>query len=139
MCDDLAMSPHTAIKALRTLEDSGEVVRTQATQKLSKTKVVNYAKYQDNSLASVAKSATQSATQSATKQQLNNDNNIVEVEYNAHARTREAVVNDFFAGGISVESFCLNNHVTVEQCRGIAEAVVTEWELTGELTANATL
>ena len=139
IAENTTLNPITIRKALAKLELTGEIKRIKIDQKHTKTIICNFAKYQGVSGASVLKSNTQSNTQSNTKQQYNNNNNIVVVEYNAHARTREAVVNDFFSGGISVESFCLNNHVTVEQCRSIAEAVVTEWELTGELTAHATL
>ena len=139
IAEDTTLNPITIRRAFAKLETTAEIKRIKIDQKHTKTIVCNFAKYQDFGGVSVLKSNTQSNTQSNTKQQYNNDNNIVVVDYNAHARTREAVVNDFFAGGISVESFCLNNHVTVEQCRGIAEAVVTEWELTGELTAHATL
>ena len=132
MCEDLSMSSHTAIKALRTLEDSGEVVRIQVTQKLSKTKVVNYAKYQDFRSGSVAKSATQSATQSATKQQLNNDNNIVVDDNNAHVRTHEEIAREMFESRITIEAFCKNEGITVEQCRKLADEVLVEWRLVGE-------
>ena len=137
--DETKLSKPTIIRILRLLEDSGEITRLRIDQKHTKTTIKKYSQYQDINAISSKVVLPQTLPQTLPKQQLNNNNNIVDVEYNAHARTREAVVNDFFAGGISVESFCLNNHVTVEQCRGIAEAVVTEWELTGELTAHATL
>ena len=131
MCEELSMSQHTAIKALRTLEESGELVRKQVTQKLSKTKIVNYSKYQDITSRSGAKSATQSATQSATKQQCNNDNNIIVVD-NIHAHTHEKIVNDIFASQVTIEQFCYNEGITIEQCRKLADEVLVEWELVGE-------
>ena len=131
MCDDLAMSPHTAIKALRTLEDSGEVVRTQVTQKLSKTKLVNYSKYQDFNLVSVAKSATQSATQSATKQERKERKEIDVVEINS-AHAHEKIVNDMFATGIAIERFCMTEGITVDQCRELADDALAEWAIIGE-------
>ena len=128
MCDDLAMSPHTAIKALRTLEDSGEVVRTQVTQKLSKTKLVNYSKYQDFNLVSVAKSATQSATQSATKQErkerkeeFNNNK-----ERNAHEEILNWLVNSQY-----LEQFAMSEGITPELCKKLANDAVMEWNMLG--------
>ena len=138
LAQNTGLSKPTVIKALRQLEESGEIVRTKWKFYVITT-IRNYSKYQDFGQKVSKNNLPTSLPTSLPNKQYNNNNNIVEVEYNAHARTREAVVNDFFAGGISVESFCLNNHVTVDQCRGIAEAVVTEWELTGELTAHATL
>ena len=137
MCDDLAMSPHTAIKALRTLEDSGEVVRTQVTQKLSKTKLVNYSKYQDFNLVSVAKSATQSATQSATKQERKERKELI-VDDKKHTHTHEELIKDLFSRQITIEAFCKNEGITTDQCRKYAEAVVIEWQLTDENHNNRT-
>ena len=140
ICDDLSMSQHTAIKALRILEDSGEIVRNQVTQKLSKTKIVNYSKYQDIKPRSGAKtatlSATQSATQSATKQQRKQrkqrKHNIGVDNICARTRTHEEIVAEMFASGIIIEQFCKNEGISVEQCHKLADDVLVEWELVGE-------
>lgn len=134
ICEDLGMSPHTAIKALRTLENSGEVVRTQVTQKLSKTKLVNYSKYQANSLSCVAEnatlSATQSATQSATKQEREERKEYIGDNNNAH--THEEIFNDLLNSPSLIQAYTKNEGITEEQFRQLAEAVSVEWSLTGE-------
>lgn len=137
MCDDLGMSPHTAIKALRTLEDSGEVVRTQVTQKLSKTKLVNYSKYQgvergSSGAKTATQTATQTATKTATKQERKERKEDIDVVDNKCARTHEEIAADLFASRITIEAFCKNEGITVEQCRKLADEVLVEWELVGE-------
>ena len=130
MCDDLAMSPHTAIKALRTLEDSGEIVRTQVTQKLSKTKLVNYSKYQDFSIVSVAKTATQTATQTATKQERKERKE--NKERDNKSRAHEEILQDWLNNRITLERFCMAEHLTIDQFTQLAQAVINEWAMTGE-------
>ena len=135
MCDDLAMSPHTAIKALRTLEDSGEVVRTQVTQKLSKTKLVNYSKYQDFNLVSVAKSATQSATQSATKQERKErkEETTSTKKENAHEEILSWLVNSQY-----LEQFAMSEGITPELCKKLANDAVMEWNMLGTTHRSVT-
>ena len=130
MCDDLAMSPHTAIKALRTLEDSGEIVRTQVTQKLSKTKLVNYSKYQDFSIVSVAKTATQTATQTATKQERKERKE--NKERDNKSRAHEEILQEWLSNRITLERFCMAEHLTIDQFEQLAQAVINEWAMTGE-------
>ena len=120
MCDDLAMSPHTAIKALRTLENSGEVVRTQVTQKLSKTKLVNYSKYQDFSIVSVAKTATQTATQTATKQERKERKE--DKERDNKTRAHEKILQEWLNNRITLERFCMTEHLTIDQFTQLAQA-----------------
>lgn len=47
-------------------------------------------------------------------------------------RTHEEIVNDIFKSQITIEAFCKNEGITVEQCRRLADDVLIEWELVGE-------
>lgn len=132
MCDDLAMSAHTAIKALRTLESSGEIKRIMIDQKTSKTIITKYSQYQDVNLFSVANSATQSATltatQSATKQErkerkeeyINNNKEI------AHEEILNWLVNSQY-----LEQFAMTESISTELCKKLATDAVTEWKMIG--------
>ena len=136
ICEDLAMSPHTAIKALRTLEDSREVVRTQVTQKLSKTKLVNYSKYQGFNISSVADNATQSATQSATKQERKERKEIQHQQDN-NTHTHEEVLN-WLINSQYLEQFAMSESISTELCRKLATDAVTEWKMLGTSHRNVT-
>ena len=137
MSEDTTLSSHTIIRALRILESTGEIKRVKIDQKHTKTIVRKYAQYQDFNKISVAESATQTATQtatqSATKQQYNNNNNIVDVE---NVRTSEKIVEEFMQNEITIEQFCMSNHITKENCRRLANEVVNEWVLTGKVNEH---
>jgi DNA-binding transcriptional regulator YhcF (GntR family) len=142
IAEDTTLSFHTIIRAMRMLEQTGEIKRIRIDQKNTKTIVCNFSKYQDISFNSVAKSATQSATQnatqSATKQQYNNDNNIVVVENNnTHARTKDLVA-QILAAPIYLDPFLMQEHISKQQFEKLATVVVAEWQLTGETHRNAT-
>ena len=136
MCEELSMSPNTAIKALRTLEETGEIKRIQVNQKLSKTKILNYSKFQDIRPRSVSKSVTQTITQGVTqtitkqqrkqREQYKGDNNI------AHTHTHEEIIADLLKSQSLIEAYCKNEGITPDQFKRLAEAVSVEWSLTGE-------
>ena len=134
MSEDTTLSFHTIIRALKILESTGEIKRIKIDQKHTKTIIRKYSQYQDFNINSVAESATQtatqSATQSATKQQYNNNNKIVDVD---NARTHEKIVAEFMSNDITIEQFCMSNHITKEECRRLADDVVNEWQLTGKI------
>ena len=132
MSEDTTLSSHTIIRALRILESTGEIKRVKIDQKHTKTIVRKYAQYQDFNKVSVAESATQTATQtatqSATKQQYNNNNNSVVDNARAHEEKVEAYMGD----QITLERFCMAEHITPQDFRKLVDEVVTEWELTSE-------
>ena len=132
MCEELSMSTHTAIKALRTLEETGEIKRIQVNQKLSKTKILNYSKFQDIKPRSVTPTATQSATQSATKQQRKQREQYKGDNNNAHTHTHEEIIQDLLKSQSLIEAYCKNEGITPQQFKQLAEAVSVEWSLTGE-------
>lgn len=131
------ISIKTVHNCLRTLEMTGEIKRIKIDQKHTKTVICKYAQYQDNNLPCViphtTQGNTQSNTQSNTKQQYNNNNNIVDVE---NVRTSEKIVDEFMKNEITIEQFCMSNHITKENCRRLANEVVNEWVLTGKINEH---
>ena len=133
------ISRPTVLRALRTLEDSGEIVREKISQKLVKTTIVNYSKYQDINFVS-GKNETpqrlpQRLPQSLPLTTSKQDNNIV-VEENNNTHTHEELIKDLFSRDNTIQAFCMNERITLDQCRKYAEAVVIEWQLTDETHNN---
>lgn len=133
--EDNKISRPTVLRALRTLEDSGEIVREKISQKLVKTTIVNYSKYQDISFVS-GKNETpqhlpQRLPQSLPLTTSKQENNIDVVEINS-AHAHEKIVNDMFTTGIAIERFCMTEGITVDQCRELADDALAEWAIIGE-------
>ena len=47
-------------------------------------------------------------------------------------RAHEEIAREMFDSRITIEAFCKNEGITVEQCRQLADGVLVEWELVGE-------
>ena len=137
IADNNNISIKTVHKCLKTLELTGEIKRIKIDQKHTKTVICKYSQYQDVNLPCVishtTQSNTQGNTQSNTKQQYNNNNNIVVVD---NARTKEKIVAEFMANDITIEQFCMSNHITKDQCRRMADDIVNEWQLTGKINSH---
>lgn len=133
--EDNKISRPTVLRALRTLEDSGEIIREKISQKLVKTTIVNYSKYQDINFVSgkneipqrLPQRLPQSLPLTTSKQENNND--VVEIN-SAHAH--EKIIKDMFATGIAIERFCMTEGITVDQCREMANDALAEWAIIGE-------
>ena len=67
-------------------------------------------------------------TKTETKQQLNKENNSVVVDTRAHEEKVEAYMGD----QITLERFCMAEHITPQDFHKLVDEVVTEWELTSE-------
>ena len=130
IAEDTTLNPMTIRRAFAKLETTGEIKRIKIDQKHTKTIVCNFAKYQDFGGVSVLKSNTQSNTQSNTKQQYNKDNNIKRENNNTH--THEEILRDWLNNRITLERFCLTEHLTIDQFTQLAQAVINEWAMTGE-------
>lgn len=71
-----------------------------------------------------------------------NDNELSSTTTRPRAHEREGASNyeefldNFFADQISVEVFCMNNHISVQDFRRLAEETITEWKLTGQKHDN---
>ena len=130
--DETKLSKPTIIRILRLLEDSGEITRLRIDQKHTKTTIKKYAQYQDISIISGKAALPQTLPQTLPKQQLNNNNNNIVVDNNC-ARTHEEIAREMFDSRITIEAFCKNEGISVEQCRKLADEVLVEWELVGEM------
>ena len=117
--------------------------------------IVNYNKYQDddglcsksclseNSCKSVEnkgdtkqhrqQSSQQNSQQSSqqSSQPINNINNINKLVVVNNAR-EEKFLRDFFKHQIAVEQFCMNNGISVDECKRIAKEITAEWALNDE-------
>ena len=137
------LSKPTIIRILRLLEDSGEITRKKVDQKHTKTIVKKYNDYQDNSefcsKTTLQQTLPQTLPQTLLKQERKERKEYIVVDNNnAHTHTHEGIVDDLMSNQILIEGFCKNEGITVNQCRMLAEAVVTEWELTEEPQAGRT-
>lgn len=128
------LSKPTIIRALRVLEDSGELVRTQVSQKCCKTRVCKYNDYQQFNFGSgktiLPQPLPQTLPQPLPKQQLNNDNNIIDYKNNAH--THEDIFINIKKSAILIEQFCKTEGITAEQFNGLVDEVQVDWALTNE-------
>ena len=70
--------------------------------------------------------------------QANNDNeydNDIELSSTTSKRTAvdagqlTSIVDEFLSNTTDVEAFCMNNHISVEQLRKMADEILTEWKL----------
>ena len=130
IAEDTTLNPITIRRAFAKLETTGEIKRIKIDQKHTKTIVCNFAKYQDFGGVCVLKSNTQSNTQSNTKQQYNKDNNIK--RENNNTRAHEEILQDWLNNRITLERFCMAEHLTIGQFTQLAQAVINEWAMTGE-------
>lgn len=136
IAEDFNLHRNTINQVMKTLEESGEIKRRKVKGKLVITTIVNYSKYQTINFERGTKEephivphiVPHSVPQTTIKQQ----NNIVELKENAREGDAEQLVADLMAQGIHIEAFCKNERLTLDQCRSIAEAVVTDWELIDE-------
>ena len=132
--EDNKISRPTVLKALRTLEESGEIVREKITQKIVKTTIVNYSKYQDfNDFSGKNKTPQrlpQRLPQSLPQTTREQDNNI-KIENN-NTRAHEEILKDWLNNRITLERFCMTEHLTIDQFTQLAQAVINEWAMTGE-------
>lgn len=98
---------------------------------------------------SVEKTSENNPIQAKTSETTLNDNdNVNDNELSsttARARARDAAegitgnfLDDLFRDTAAVEAFCMNNRISPEQFRRLAEEVVTEWQLTGQKHTDGT-
>ena len=142
MCQDTSLSQHTIINALKTLEQTGEIKRIKIDQKHTKTIIIKYNDYQSIDLFSGAKEQRKLQRRVQRKLQRNNNNNnnnnIVDDDNIARVRAHEDLVAELMASEILIEGFCKSEQLTKDQLKQLAEAVVTDWELTDEPKASRT-
>ena len=136
IAEDTMLSINTIRRAMARLTETGEIKRIKIDQSHTKTIVNNFSKYQD--FGSVSKIDTPTDTPTDTKQQYNNKNNIVDDDNIACVRAHEDLVGELMASEILIEGFCKSEQLTKDQLKQLAEAVVTDWELTDEPKSSRT-
>ena len=136
IAEDTMLSINTIRRAMARLTETGEIKRIKIDQSHTKTIVNNFSKYQD--FGSVSKIDTPTDTPTDTKQQYNNKNNIGDDDNIARAYAHEDLVGELMASEILIEGFCKSEQLTKDQLKQLAEAVVTDWELTDEPQSSRT-
>ena len=131
MADDLKMSVNTIQRALKVLTKTGEIQRIKIFKNNTKTIINNFSKFQ----GCVSNFDTPTDTPTDTKQEYKEREEYIVVDNIAH--THEEIVKDMFKNQITIEQFCMNEGISVEQCRRLADEVLVEWELVGETHRTA--
>jgi len=126
------LTEKTVHRALKTLEQTGEIKRIKIDQRNIKTIICKYSGYQDNSLFSVGKSTTQSNTQSITqsitkqeREERKENTTTTNVKEYTHEAVLEWLINSQF-----LEQFSMSEGITPELCRKLANDIVIEWKMT---------
>ena len=140
--DKLSASTGLSIRSLRTclakLEKTGEIVR-KATKQFATITICKYDSYQDFNQTSDKQPTNERQTTdkqpTTTTEYKNNINNIERDNARTH---EENVIADVFAHQSLIEQFCMTESITLEQCYNYAQAIVTEWKLTGETHTSIT-
>lgn len=133
---ELNLSVNTIRKALAELERGGEIKRVVIDQNHIKIIVPKFDNYQ---FGGISKNDTPSKIDISKNdigvyQKLTPNKNIYNknmvVDVNAH--THEEKVQSYLGDEITLERFCMAEHITPQQFRELVSEVLTEWELTSE-------
>lgn len=123
---------------LNKLKETGEIV-VKSTNRYSIITICKYENYQDvenvtnNQLTNNQQTTNNQST--TTTEYKNNINNIERDNARTH---EEDLLTDVFSHRSLIEQFCMSEGITLEQCWQYAQAIVTEWQLTGETHTSAT-
>ena len=124
------LSRPTIIRILKVLEDSGEITRKRVDQKHTKTIIRKYNDYQDNSLISGKAVLPQTLPQTLLKQERKEREE--DKERDNKTRAHEEILQEWLNNRITLERFCMAEHLTIDQFTQLAQAVINEWAMTGE-------
>ena len=124
------LSRPTIIRILKVLEDSGEITRKRVDQKHTKTIIRKYNDYQDNNLISGKTTLPQTLPQTLLKQERKERKE--DKERDIKTRTHEEILQEWLNNRITLERFCMTEHLTIDQFTQLAQAVINEWAMTGE-------
>ena len=124
------LSRPTIIRILKVLEDSGEITRKRVDQKHTKTIIRKYNDYQDNNLISGKTTLPQTLPQTLLKQERKERKE--NKERDIKTRTHEEILQEWLNNRITLERFCMTEHLTIDQFTQLAQAVINEWAMTGE-------
>lgn len=135
------LTEKTVHKALKTLELTGEIKRIRIDQKNTKTIILKYNDYQDNSLISVVNSNTQSntqtTTQSTTKQERKEREEYQHRQEDKKTHTHEEILN-WLVNSQYLEQFAMTEGITTELCKKLANDAVMEWKMLGTTHRSVT-
>ena len=128
------ISRPTVLRALRTLEESGEIVREKISQKIVKTTIVNYSKYQDINFVSgknetpqrLPQRLPQSLPLTTSKQDNNNTTSSKKENTHTHDDVLQWLINSQY-----LEQFAMTEGISTELCKKLATDAVTEWKMIG--------
>lgn len=135
-------SNRTIIRSLKKLVESGEIKRLQLSNKLTKTTICKYNKYQDatcgdtNALSDNFGNDKHDNTwgdTNAHKQEYiynKNSSSSNKIE-NKKERGAKEILEEMLSSGIIVEQFCKNEGISVRQFKKLADEVIIDWEMQG--------
>ena len=124
------LSRPTIIRILKVLEDSGEITRKRVDQKHTKTIIRKYNDYQDNNLISGKTTLPQTLPQTLLKQERKEREE--NKERDNKTRAHDEILQEWLNNRITLERFCMAEHLTIYQFTQLAQAVINEWAMTGE-------
>lgn len=128
------LSRPTIIRILKVLEDSGEITRKRVDQKHTKTIIRKYNDYQDNNLISGKTALPQTLLQTLPQTLLKQERKERKEDKERDNKTRahEEILQEWLNNRITLERFCMAEHLTIDQFTQLAQAVINEWAMTGE-------
>ena len=126
MADDLKMSVNTIQRALKVLTKTGEIQRIKIFKNNTKTIINNFSKFQ----GCVSNFDTLTDTLTDTKQEYKERKE--DKERDIKTRTHEEILQEWLNNRITLERFCMTEHLTIDQFTQLAQAVINEWAMTGE-------
>ena len=150
LCDRWGISHPTTKRRLAEMVELGRIT-IKHSKVINVITIVNYNRYQnddglcsesflsENSCKSIEnkgdtkQNCQQNCQQSCQQscQPINNINNINKLVVVNNAR-EEKFLRDFFCHQIAVEQFCMNNGITVDDCKRLAKEITAEWALNDE-------
>ena len=133
---ELNLSVNTIRKALAELERGGEIKRVVIDQNHIKIIVPKFDNYQFGGISKndtpskidISKNDIGVYQKLTPNKNIYNKNMVVDV----NARTHEEKVEAYMGDQITLERFCMAEHITPQDFRKLVDEVVTEWELTSE-------
>lgn len=137
---NLQLRTGLSIRQIRTclsrLQDCNQI-ECETTNKYTIVTICNFEDYQvkqlgerqTNDKQTTSKRQTNDKPTTTTEEYKNIDNNTLSPK-RAHAHTHEGLVVEILEQTSTLEQFCMQNHISVQEFTDAANEVVTEWELT---------
>ena len=129
LAQNTGLSKPTVIKALRQLEESGEIVRTKWKFYVITT-IRNYSKYQDFGQKVSKNDLPTSLPTSLPNKQYNNNNNNTTSSKKENTHTHDDVL-QWLINSQYLEQFAMTEGISTDLCKKLANDAVTEWKMIG--------